>query len=84
MDMRLTYFRSSSLTYLDQYPYLPFSPFIFKTVETNETLPTFNKLAFGMIVGMWTIPITNIVIFRKGMRKMYVYKEERDSVNKMV
>lgn len=37
-----------------------------------------------MIVGVWTIPITNIIVFRKAMRKMCVHKEERDSVNKTV
>lgn len=60
--------------------YLLCSPSIVKTVKTNETI--FYKVTVGMTVDMWMM--TDIIVFRKAMRKMYIHKEERDSVNKIV
>lgn len=35
-----------------------------------------------MIVGMRTIPIANVIVFREAMREIYAHEEERDSVMK--
>lgn len=66
---------------LEEFSELPCPTFIFKTVETNETLSTHVKIAFRIIIYMWMMPVTDIAVFRKSIGELHIRTKEYNSEN---